>query len=247
MIGHSDPALSSEGRAEIEALLSTVTERPARLVSSDLLRARESAAILATRWGMDLLTDTRLRELYFGEWEGRTWQDFEREDGDRLETWMRDWIGTPAPGGESFADMVERVSQWLADSQGDEQAVGTTVVVAHAGSIRAILCRLLGTPLDEAFGFDVGYGRVTGLALEGAEATLICRNADRWPQESAPDPDRCPICGDGNSCAMAAGRSVSACWCYGARVPRALEQVPAPSRGVVCVCPRCAGATPPAP
>jgi alpha-ribazole phosphatase len=249
VIGHSDPALSSQGRAEIEALLSTVAERPARLLTSDLRRARESAAILATRWGMEVLTDARLRELDFGEWEGRTWQDLEREDGDRLETWMRDWIGTPAPGGESFADLVERVSLWLADSQGDE-AAGTTIVVAHAGSIRAILCRLLGTPLEDAFGFDVGHGKVTGLALEGAEATLICRNADDWPRESAPDPepDRCPLCGEENSCAMAAGKSVSACWCNGARVSReALEQVPASSRGVVCVCPRCVGATPPAP
>ena len=250
VIGHSDPALSSQGRAEIEALLSTVDQPPVRLVSSDLRRARESAATLATRWGMEVLTDTRLRELHFGEWEGRTWQDLEREDGDRLETWMRDWIGTPVPGGESFADLVERVSHWLADFQGDGQAVGTTIVVAHAGSIRAILCRLLSTPFEEAFGFEVGYGKVTGLALEGAEATLICRNADDWPRESAPDPepDRCPLCGDWNSCAMAAGKSVSACWCYGPRVPpEVLEQVPAPSRGVVCVCPRCAGATLPTP
>ncbi len=161
------------------ALVATGGERPAMLLSSDLRRARESADVLAAHWGMEVVTDVRLRELHFGEWESRTWRDLEREDGERLARWMRDWTRTPAPGGESFSDLVERVSGWLAEWQSSgRRAAGTTVVVAHAGSIRAILCRLLAVPLEEAFGFEVGHARVTGLDLSGATPSLICRDAE---------------------------------------------------------------------
>jgi Cysteine-rich CWC len=55
------------------------------------------------------------------------------------------------------------------------------------------------------------------------------------------DEQYCPLCKGENGCAMAAGQSVSACWCYGARVPRSvLDQVPPERRGAVCVCARCA-------
>jgi hypothetical protein len=154
-------------------------------------------------------------------------------------------VWTPAPGGESFADLVARLSDWLEEWDRTDGPQGTTVVVAHAGSIRATLCRLLGVPLEEAFGFQVDYARVTALSLWGATPTLICRNADRWPDFPPRDDaqQRCPRCGEANECAVAAGKSVSACWCFGARIPRELlADLPEGTRGETCICSRCAAA-----
>lgn len=184
MIGHTDPPLSERGRDQIEGLLATAGERPSRLVTSDLRRARASAEILASHWNLAPVVDARLRELDFGEWEGRTWRELEREDPDRLGRWMRDWTSTPAPGGESFAELVARVSGWLEQRDWSGGGEGSTVVVAHAGSIRAILCRLLGVPLEEAFAFEVDHARVTALTLGGSVPGLICRNAERWPDRA---------------------------------------------------------------
>jgi len=56
------------------------------------------------------------------------------------------------------------------------------------------------------------------------------------------DPARCPLCGSGNACGMAAGKSD--CWCFEAEIPaEVLERVPAQAKGAACVCQGCATLT----
>jgi hypothetical protein len=116
------------------------------------------------------------------------------------------------------------------------------VVVAHAGSIRAILCRLLRVPLEDAFGFEVGHARVTAVDLAGKVPRLVVTNADVWNEPAAlPDPTRCPLCGADNACGVAAGESVTDCWCHGEALNRAtLDRIPPSIRNRVCICARCA-------
>jgi hypothetical protein len=53
------------------------------------------------------------------------------------------------------------------------------------------------------------------------------------------DPCRCPLCGNGNECGVAAGEKN--CWCFSQPVPRGVVQkLPAEARGVACVCRACA-------
>ncbi len=55
------------------------------------------------------------------------------------------------------------------------------------------------------------------------------------------DQHTCPLCGQPNDCAMAAGESVSACWCTGVTLTRAmLERLPPEHQGVTCICGACA-------
>jgi alpha-ribazole phosphatase len=185
-VGHADPPLSDRGRADIAALLTASAYRPDLLLSSDLRRSRESAEILAAHWGIEVVADARLRELNFGEWEGRTWKELEQVDGVRLARWMRDWTRESTPGGESFPDLIARVSGWIMHWAGNlSQTAATTVVVAHAGSIRAILCQVLGVPLERAFELEVGHARATCLDLGGATPSVVCRNANTWPSAPA--------------------------------------------------------------
>jgi broad specificity phosphatase PhoE len=179
VVGHSDPPLSEQGRKDIAALLTSGLDRPALLLSSDLRRASESAEILAAHWGIEVVTDARLRELHFGQWENRTWTQLEREDGARLGRWMSDWTTTRTPGGESFADLAARTTEWLAEWQNSRVTGGTTLVVAHAGSIRAILCRLLRVPLEQAFEFEVPHARVTCLDIHSKTTTITKARKNR--------------------------------------------------------------------
>jgi hypothetical protein len=57
------------------------------------------------------------------------------------------------------------------------------------------------------------------------------------------DEHSCPLCGQPNSCALAAGQSTSACWCAGVKLTRELlERLPVEHRGATCICAACARA-----
>src|SRR3954471_11917270 len=72
--GQADPPLTPRGRAEAETLAGLLDGvAPERVVSSDLVRARETAALLGHP---DTPTDPRLREIHVGEWAGRPISDF---------------------------------------------------------------------------------------------------------------------------------------------------------------------------
>lgn len=176
-MGHTDLPLSDRGRTDIAALLASAPEPPDFVLSSDLRRASASAAVLADHWGTEVRADPRLREVNFGEWENRTWDELAQRDGARLERWMRDWTQRRPPGGESFLDVAARVSGWVADRRAEGwESQGAIVVVAHAGSIRALLCELLDVPVARAFAFAVDHAHVTGLDLGPAMGNLVFSN-----------------------------------------------------------------------
>jgi alpha-ribazole phosphatase len=176
-VGRTDAALSPAGAASLHALRDGWREAPGRVIASPLARTRESAAVLAEPWGLSVELDARLAEMDFGEWDGRTWDDIERADGGRLAEWMAAWVGVRAPGGESFADVAARVSEWA----GELPRAEPTLVVAHAGSIRALLCTLLQLPLDAAFRLRVDHARVSAVRLGSRECELLFLNADHVP------------------------------------------------------------------
>jgi broad specificity phosphatase PhoE len=174
--GQLDPPLADAGRSAIQRLLESSPPAPNRLVSSDLRRARESAEILARHWGVAVEVEPRLCELSFGTWEGRTWEEIAEQDRQRLDDWMARWWEFRAPGGESFHDLRRRAAacaaEWLAVKDAD-----TICVVAHAGSIRAILIELLCIEPQRAFDFPCECGRVT--VLEGKGSCWKASQLDR--------------------------------------------------------------------
>jgi len=51
----------------------------------------------------------------------------------------------------------------------------------------------------------------------------------------------CPVCGDDNTCAVAAGKDPQSCWCWQTQISApALDAIPAEAKGRVCLCPACA-------
>jgi len=138
--GFSDTPLNDEGRRQAHALAARIKDEPvASLWSSDLRRARETAAVVGEAIGLEPRLDARLREGNRGEWEGRLWIEIERDDPAGYAAWRRAGPDFRFPGGESLGEQAERV--WAAVS--DIRAAGElpAVVVCHGGSIRVVLCR----------------------------------------------------------------------------------------------------------
>jgi alpha-ribazole phosphatase len=188
-LGHTDLPLAPSGIDAIAALAerwhalapSSRIGVPARVVSSDLRRASESARIVADRWALPVERDTRLREMNFGEWDGRLWSDIETADGDRLRAWTETWTDASCPGGEALSDVIHRADSWLDETLDATPPSSTIAVVSHAGWIRAALCRVLRAPPSEIFRFAVDHARATVVAVHPAGADLMASNVTEVP------------------------------------------------------------------
>ena len=139
--GHSDIPLSPEGRSQSVLLAAYVANFPAidALVSSPLERAVETARIALP--GHEVLFDERLRELDFGDFEGRTREELERDA--RWHAWLEDPFMMRAPGGEAYAQLRDRVIAWLVEARARFEG-GHVVAVTHSGTIQMLLASLLG-------------------------------------------------------------------------------------------------------
>lgn len=134
--GHADPPLNETGRAESRALAASLAGRGLeRVYSSDLVRARETAEIVAAALGLDVRLDPRLREVDVGEWSGLTAAEVEARfpDGYR----RRHEGGTGWEDGELFEAMGARVEAAVL-SIAAADANGRLLVVTHGGPLRAL-------------------------------------------------------------------------------------------------------------
>lgn len=135
-------------------------------VASPLGRARETMELMRAELGLPpqhYRTDARLMEMSFGRWEGYTFAELQAREGQGLAARERDKWDFVLPGGESYAQLVVRVSAWYAGVERD------TVVSAHGGVCRALIAHLgIAQPEAASMG-DVGQGVV--YVFNGAEMT----------------------------------------------------------------------------
>jgi broad specificity phosphatase PhoE len=139
--GHSDIPLSDEGRCQAALLAPYVATFPDIdvIVTSPLLRAVQTAEIVLP--GRPRLLEARLRELDFGEFEGRTRAQLERDP--RWDGWVADPFGRPAPGGESYRQLRTRADAWLVEAR-TRHPEAHVLAVSHSGTIQMLLSSLLG-------------------------------------------------------------------------------------------------------
>jgi 2,3-bisphosphoglycerate-dependent phosphoglycerate mutase len=144
--GHADQPLNAVGRAQARELAETLADRAIDVVyASDLVRAHETAVIVADRLGLPVEVDAGLREVDVGDWAGRLLTEIERDDPEAFRRWQH---GQKAwNDGESYEEMGERVVATLLRIAARHPAE-TVLVVTHGGSIRA--CRASAAGLDYA-------------------------------------------------------------------------------------------------
>ena len=143
--GQLDVALDATGRAQAAALADVwLLDPPAVIVSSDLERARDTAAVVAGATGLALLQDPRLRELDLGAWQGLTSaQAAERFPAEHA-AWHRG-EDIARGGGETYAQAGARAAACVLDLL---PTAGTILAVTHGGTARGALGTLLELPAD---------------------------------------------------------------------------------------------------
>jgi broad specificity phosphatase PhoE len=164
--GRRDTLLNARGRQQaIECgnLLRDLFARERRragdfaYVASPLRRARETMELLRTTLGLDRASyaiDDRLMEISYGDWEGLTLPEIEARMPGALAERERDKWDFAPPGGESYRELTNRISEWYSAITRD------TVVAAHGGGVRALMALFNVVPRDEATHASIAQGVV---------------------------------------------------------------------------------------
>jgi alpha-ribazole phosphatase len=175
-IGHLDVPLSPRGELEAAALARRLASvELAAAYSSDLSRARRTAAILTEAHRLEALALPSLREFAMGRWEGLTTEEIRALDPVAFDAWMADVGHFQFPDGESLGDVAARA--WPAFEAIEARHAGDAVlVVAHGGPNRIVLCRALGVPLERILCLGQDYAALSVIERSRAGWTLRVLN-----------------------------------------------------------------------
>jgi alpha-ribazole phosphatase len=175
--GQADVPLSPLGKRQAAALGERLAgEHLDAIVSSDLLRARDTAEAIASYHALPVYEDSDLRELALGEWEGLTYAEVLARDADRLAQWRADPTTFTPPGGESVATLRDRITCALERWQ-SRCPQGSVVWVTHGGLIGVLLCHVLEMDLKRRWQFRHENASIHELELRG-ERVIIARLND---------------------------------------------------------------------
>jgi alpha-ribazole phosphatase len=103
--------------------------------------------------GNNFITDKRLVELNFGDWEGDTWNNIFNNRKESA-AWFNDFVRITVPRGESYMRQYQRVVNFIHNVITPEKDY---IIFAHAGTIRAFLAYYRYIPLKDVFTVDVDY------------------------------------------------------------------------------------------
>lgn len=166
--GRSEGRLTETGRRQAEDLVN-VAPSFERLYSSPLTRARDTAAVVAQRRGLEVEVVEELVEMDFGRWENLTAEEAATQDPEMYDQIYRQGRDLARGGtGERFAEAGARVARGL-DGLIEEGSTSPIAAVGHGGATRAFVSRVLG--MDFADRHRLGSLRNTAMVavsyLEG--------------------------------------------------------------------------------
>lgn len=176
--GSLDWNLSEHGVLQARGIAEKLRAEPlAAIYSSPRRRCRQAAEVLAAGRSCPFETVEALRELDFGEFEGRRYDEIEQSHPALYREWMERPTEVQFPGGECFRAMQVRVlaaASALRARHGGE----SIALVTHGGAVRIILAEALGIPPRHIFRLAQRHGAINLLRYfeEAPLAELI--NAD---------------------------------------------------------------------
>lgn len=180
--GRGNPELTAEGLRQAR----TAAERIARegeiasIVTSPLLRARATADEVARVTGVEVHQHPGLIENDFGEWEGLTFAEAAARHPEIHSRWLGD-VTVPAPGGESFAEVAERVAA-TKDELAERFSGRTVVLVSHVTPIKLMLREALGVGPELLFRLHLDLASISIAEFfdDGGSVVRLINDAAHW-------------------------------------------------------------------
>jgi probable phosphoglycerate mutase len=146
--GAIDPELTPAGSQMAEQFAATYAKVPWEAVYvSPMKRTIATAKPLCDAVGMEMQLHDGLREINYGDWEGKTVEEVKKDYEEDYINWLTEpaW-NAPTNGGETSVEIASRSSLVIAEIQ-EKYKSGNVLVVSHKATIRILLCSLLGIDL----------------------------------------------------------------------------------------------------
>ncbi len=156
--GQTDTDVAGSFKSESAAIAEKFKDLSFDLIyTSPLKRCIKLAGFL----GNTFVHDERLAEMNFGNWEGIAWDSiFSTSEG---KDWFANYTRVRCRGGESFQDLIARVSSFLTEISAKQ---GNILVVTHAGVMRAMLVSLGLAAEENVFGIAIPFGCILKIAKQ---------------------------------------------------------------------------------
>ncbi|MCJ7432012.1 MAG: histidine phosphatase family protein [Anaerolineales bacterium] len=145
------PGLNDMGYAQALAVRNQLKDaRLSAIYSSDLLRSRQTAELIAEPLGLTVALEPRLREINLGAWEGMLSDGIESKYPQELAERAHDPLHARAPQGESPLEVEERVIAAVADIT-EKYPDDSVLIVSHGISLAIIICHVQEIPMEEVY------------------------------------------------------------------------------------------------
>jgi len=170
VMGRNPVEIDEHGRAQVAAAVDLVRAlKPDLIVTSPLVRARQSAEIVAEAIGLPILEEPLIAEVKYGRWEGMSYHELVT-DADYL-SYREEPILSPTPGGETIPEVqargVEAISRTLQRNDG-----GRVLFVSHGDIIRTVLCHFIGMELRHFRRLRVDNAALSAVQVAGEFAEV---------------------------------------------------------------------------
>ena len=173
--GSSDVKLSASGLRQAERLRRRLAaEKIDAIYSSNLSRATVTAETIASERRLEVITCAELREINFGKFEGLTFTEVSQLYPEVAKLWAERNPSLEFPGGESLDKFSKRVGKF--QKRLEKHSPGETIlIVAHSGTLRVLMCQLLGIGLQHRWQFRLNLGSLSILETypQGAILSLL--------------------------------------------------------------------------
>lgn len=169
--GQIDDPLSEQGWRDMWHAVSAETPWQV-IISSPLRRCSEFARQLSDKLSLPLYLDERLREVGFGDWEGKTASQIRQTDATILSRFYHDPVTNRPTGAESLASFNQRIAQAF------EQAIASyrgkhILMIAHAGVIRGLITQTLHAPSDSMYRLSITTASLSRIQIDNERPPTV--------------------------------------------------------------------------
>ncbi|MDL2301509.1 histidine phosphatase family protein [Lachnospiraceae bacterium OttesenSCG-928-D06] len=150
--GQTDTSLNENGLNQAKELAKRVKASGIvvpRIYTSPQKRAKNTADAIAEILGVPCVSKDGLKEICFGLWEGKTWEEVEKEYGAAFQTWYHNRRYQCTPEGESYQMLLERVVDSMKEIVAENANESDVIIVAHSAVILTLQSWLNDTPFHE--------------------------------------------------------------------------------------------------